>query len=203
MERALMERVDRVYFFTREGAFFKKAYDEIARFNPYNTQNPKTELLAVSRRATFAASLKSCSVEQLMRLWTLYSQQSTRGLAVSLNLDEDLIERLAVAYGIEYRETIKYPWKDERIRSLLADETFRSHAEERIEAQKAVLVAYLTQQRFLEKGLRLIVDIGWRGSIQDNLAQLNGEIFIKGCYLGTVRVSQPAAEQQRQEGLAV
>jgi hypothetical protein len=46
--------------------------------------------------------------------------------------------------------------------------------------------AYLEQCGFLRPGPRLIVDLGWRGSIQAALAQVAGlsNIDLKGCYLG-------------------
>jgi FMN phosphatase YigB (HAD superfamily) len=52
--------------------------------------------------------------------------------------------------------------------------------------RRAAALAYLEQSGFLAPGPRLIVDVGWRGSIQKGLVSLTGlpATDVIGCYLG-------------------
>ncbi len=184
LEDATKEKVDQVYFFTREGAFFQSVFDLVARARPFNLPAPKSELLEVSRRSTFAASLADCTPSNLMRLWNLYSIQSLKGLAVSLNLDESLIESEAGKCGLVYDEPITYPWENAGVRKLLANERVREHANEALARQRTLLLAYLKQKEFFSRPVNVISDIGWRGTIQDNIALLDQQTFVRGHYLG-------------------
>ena len=55
-----------------------------------------------------------------------------------------------------------------------------------LQQRRSAALAYLEQSGFLQAGPRMIVDVGWRGSVQKALASLSGvpaaDIF--GCYLG-------------------
>lgn len=87
LEEAVRRRVDCVHFFTREGVFFKRIYGDLVATDVLDMgQYPESALLEVSRRATFAASLNAFTIPEMMRLWSLYSTQSMRALAVTLNI---------------------------------------------------------------------------------------------------------------------
>jgi hypothetical protein len=53
-------------------------------------------------------------------------------------------------------------------------------------SRREAALAYLEREGFLAPGKRLVVDVGWRGTIQTGLARLAGipENDIIGCYLG-------------------
>lgn len=191
LEAAIRDNADKVFFLTREGIFVKKVFDALREADPFNCRAPASELLEVSRRATFAASLEDATPKELMRLWTLYSKQSLRGLALSLNLDERLVQRLCREHGVVYDEAITYPWQDRACLALLQSERFLEHARERIAVQRELLVGYLRQQGCVGAGLRHIVDIGWRGTIQDNIARVLPEAHFVGHYLGLFQFLNP------------
>lgn len=54
--------------------------------------------------------------------------------------------------------------------------------EERRKAQRQALNVYLDQNGVTKDGTAFVADIGWRGSIQDNLARLHPEITWRGLY---------------------
>jgi FMN phosphatase YigB (HAD superfamily) len=184
-EDAIGVGVDKVFFFTREGIFFRRLYDAMAAACPFNIPFPPSELLGVSRRATFAASMKDFSKSELMRLWSMYSSQSLQGLTHSLNLDPDVTTRIGGRHGLRFDAVVQYPWNDPQFSAVLEDGEFCAHAESRIRDQRDGLRRYLDQQGFTSGPgrLRLIVDIGWRGTIQDNLANM-WDGHIRGHYLG-------------------
>nr|WP_319232710.1 HAD-IA family hydrolase [Sphingomonas sp.] len=196
LERAQEAGADTIYFATREGLFFKEvcellAHGDILRSDSY----PAFRMLEVSRRATFAASLRSASIQEMMRLWSLYSIQSMQAFARTLNLDEDRMSDFCTAAGISFEEKIVYPWKNERVIALFADGVFVDWLKAAIAQQRAALWEYLQGIGF-DPGAaknRFMVDIGWRGSIQDNLAFIvNGRL--DGAYMALYRylAEQPA-----------
>lgn len=185
VELARSRQIDRVFFATREGLFFKKVYDLIANLNSLKFEKyPESKILEISRVATFAASLRKISIDEMMRLWALYSIQSMNAFARSLNLCEKELESYCNLYDIDLEEEIEYPWEDSRVIALFKNPSFRTWMEEDCKLQRAALWHYLELNGFApaENENRLIVDIGWRGSIQDNLAFLvNGTL--DGAYM--------------------
>ncbi len=188
---------DRIFFFTREGLFFKRVYDEITNSDPYNAKYPSAQILSVSRRATFAASLTDFSIDEMMRLWTMYSSQSIRGFAVSLNLDNDICSNIAQKYYLDPDAKIVYPWLNESFKGFMSDPDLVMHARYTLELQKKNLSSYLRQAGFYSESRPIVVDIGWRGTIQDNLSWLTRKP-IKGHYLALFRFlnKQPSESEK-------
>lgn len=190
IETALRFGVKRVYFFTREGQFLKELYEHITDLDPYNlgaSGYPVPRLLEVSRVATFAASLRSLEAPELMRLWNQYSKQSLRAFCTSLNLDAAALQPVAQRHGIDLDEVVDMPWDDARFCAVLDDYEVFDVLERHVKAQKQDLIAYLTQEEFLDDSqASVIVDIGWRGTIQDNLCYMT-QRHVHGCYLGLFR----------------
>jgi O-antigen biosynthesis protein len=184
IERARLYGVKKVFFFTREGIFLKKLYDAVVAQDPYGCGYPEAVLLEVSRIATFAPSIQSWDEPELMRLWSLYSTQSPAAFTKSLNISEVDSKRLFGEAGIKFDVPIEYPWLNADFMSIIKGAAFTRLAQEAISAQRVLLQTYLAQRGFEVSGkINLIVDIGWRGSIQDNLSRLcNGHVH--GCYLG-------------------
>lgn len=181
---ALRRGADSVYFMTREGVFFKAVYDVLQTVPPFDRHATGSRLLEVSRIATFVGSLRGLDLDEMMRIWSLYSRQSVRALLRTLDLDAAPFAEVAARHGLELDEVVTFPWQDARLMALLGDPAFRDpvlcHRDER----RGLLLDYLGQQGFLGDGPRMVVDIGWRGSIQDNLALLLPDAPIHGLYLG-------------------
>ncbi len=187
IEQALTFGVERVYFLTREGQFFQELYDTVVRLDPYTLGDayPKSHLLEVSRLATFAASMETDDcIKELMRLWTLYSQQSLRAVFRSLNFDDAVAQAAAKREGIDLDEVVEAPWQDLRVRAVLSDPVVATALTRHRAEQRALVSEYLRQEQVLDESRAVVlVDIGWRGSIQDNLCKLAAK-HIHGCYLG-------------------
>lgn len=187
LEEAKKTGVDKVYFFTREGVFLKELYDMIALNDPYFTDYPESELLEVSRLATFGPSLDNVDSPSLMRLWNQYSVQSPSAFCKTLNIDSNEVRTLFEEKGFEYNKEVIYPWKNSEFVGILNSVEFKETAVSKINHQKDLLTNYLRG-----KGLdgtnkaAVIVDLGWRGTIQDNLSFLVEE-HLHGCYLGLFR----------------
>ncbi|MBC2884668.1 HAD family hydrolase [Ochrobactrum sp. CM-21-5] len=184
-EQSIKDKVEKLYFFTREGEFFLRLWKEIFPDNKISgTKLPTVELLEVSRIATFCASLRSVSLEELMRVWNLYSTQSMNALLRTLGLDPKRFGAICDKYHLPLDEEIIYPWQDERVCSLFTDLTFIELIEAKVKKDKDILIDYL-QNRGVPSSVNVgIVDIGWRGTIQDNISYLLPDVHFFGYYLG-------------------
>ena len=193
MEQALRLGIERIFFFTREGCFFRRIYDVLVAKDVFDLGHyPEAAILEVSRRATFAASLEDFTVKQLMRLWSQYSTQSVSALATTLNIDVELWSDHAKKLGLDPDETVDMPWLDRRFVTFVKNPHVARIARDAIVNQRAALLEYLEAAGFEPRAnsQRVIVDIGWRGTIQDNLASIvSGNIH--GCYFGLERFLNP------------
>lgn len=189
IEDAFASEADKVHFFSREGIFFERLYQKAVDIDVYDMRGeyPASDVLRVSRLATFAASLQEPLIDDLMRIWNLYSRQSLLALCKSLNLDIDSIASEACKYGLGIDEVIEYPWLDDRVKSLLLSDNARKIIAEAVISQKSRLLGYLSMHGITIQSSKAlhIVDIGWRGTIQDNISYVLGNTtHIHGTYLG-------------------
>lgn len=196
LEKAVAAQVDQVFFATREGYFIRRVYDLLVSHDVLRRgEYPRSALLEVSRRATFGASLREVSLDEMMRIWCLYSIQSMQALARSINADELRMADFCTRFEVAFDEPIKYPWLDAGVQAMFDDGEFQLWLSQVILVQREALWAYLETQGF-EPGAnkkRFMVDIGWRGTIQDNLAfMVNGRL--DGAYVALYKYlsEQPA-----------
>lgn len=194
-EEASIEQLDAVYFFTREGEFFIQVWQQL--FPDSQLQGialPAASTLAVSRIATFAASLREVSTQEMMRLWNQYATQSISALCKTLGIGVDVMAPLCAHHQIDIDEQIVYPWTSHPVQALFADPAFIDVLSARIAHSRHALLAYLADNGLTAQRRIGIVDIGWRGTIQDNLAHVLPDIKLHGFYLGlqTYLNKQPA-----------
>ena len=189
LEQAISSNSEKILFFTREGEFFIKAFDVLSnhlKTSISDTKLPEIDILEVSRLATFAPSLQEISLKEMMRVWNLYSTQSINALFKTLNVDTTEFQSFIDKYEIPADEQIQYPWQDSRVQQLFDDASFKEKLWQHVLQQRALLKRY-----FATKGLRddvdakvCVVDVGWRGTIHDNIALLYPNIHFTGVYLG-------------------
>ena len=175
-----------VHYCTREGEFFRRVHQAVAPAQPFGMPAPRAELLEVSRICTFLPSLREVTTREMMRVWNLYSEQSAGQLLRTLDVNAFPFEPLLARHGLDADESIRHPWKDRRVQGLFADPLFRRLVEQQRDRRREVAREYL-RGKGLGAGPAVLVDIGWRGTIQDNIAHLFPGRHIAGWYLGLVR----------------
>jgi hypothetical protein len=123
-----------------------------------------------------------------MRLWTQYSVQSPGALFASLGIDTREFESQARKHGLEFDQVVEYPWQDGRMIAFLSDPEVRRRIERCLDEKRTRLLAYLNAAGLSDDDGRFgIVDIGWRGTIQDNLAHALPTATLRGYYLALNR----------------
>lgn len=185
IEEAIKNGFDTIFYLTREGYFFKEIHDAISRHNPLCISIPESKLLHVSRLSTYCASIRSFGTGELMRIWSLYSRQSLAQLFRTLNIDIAGYAGDIARHGMDINNVVDMPWEDVRFKSLLGDPSFVAKIEADIASRKERLLHYLSRQGIHNDAKPLfIAEIGWRGTIQDNLACILPGKPIHGRYLG-------------------
>ncbi len=182
IEDATARNLDRVHYLSREGLFLSRIHDEIAPIlEPQGA--PAGVHLAVSRRSTFGPSLQEISPSSLLDLWRMYSRQTPRGLLVSLGAEADEFRPALQRCDLELDEVIDGIHLDGRIRTFLEDPKVTDTLQTLNTERRHGLLAYLERRTDLDLDEMLMVDVGWRGTVQDNLARLLPDTRFVGWYL--------------------
>ena len=185
VEYAIKNNIDNVYYATREGETFIKIHQIIKENNPFGVELPDCDIIEVSRMGTFSASLKEMSIMELLRLWSQYREQSMKALFKTLAIDIKPYQKYMDKYNIDIEEKILCPWFDVKVQELFEDKEFIEDINKELKIKKEELLEYFERSKNIvndEKEM-FMVDIGWRGTIQDNLAHIFTNKKIGGYYL--------------------
>jgi len=185
VEYAIKNKIDKVYYQTREGETFIKTHELMKENNPFGVNLPECDTMEVSRMATFSASLKEFSISELLRLWSQYRVQSMKALFKTLAINIENYKKFMEKYDINIEEKIVEPWFDLRVQNLSADKDFTNKIQLELNRKREELLTYFKKKKNIvndDKPL-FVVDIGWRGTIHDNLAHIFTNKVIGGYYL--------------------
>ncbi|MDK0859982.1 HAD-IA family hydrolase [Clostridium perfringens] len=181
------EGVKDVFFLSREGEFLKKLFDLYQESQIYNKCfTIKTHYLLVSRASTFLASLKELEEEDFGRLFRQYNDISLYDFLYSLTFDKDEIKAIELELNVNGMEKINCFKDSDVFKNLKKNNKFISIYDKKRKEQYNNFMDYLKSfnVNLREDGLN-IVDIGWKGTMQDNLREILGDsICINGYYLG-------------------
>jgi len=185
-EQAILQKLDRLYFFTREDEFFHKVFCAIFPQGQLSGHKlPPAEILEVSRLSTFAPSMKDAPpIQEMSRIWSLFKVQSVSGLFATLGLDIGKFSAPLETLDLKETDLIRDPENSLVLRRLFETPAFAEAIKNSLATQSSMLQSYLKQSG-VNAGERVgIVDIGWRGTIQDNIALLVPDAHFHGMYLG-------------------
>ncbi len=199
--QAVRDRVDTLFFCSKEGEFlrqFFRRYQEIR----FGRQVIASEYLLVSRKATYICGCRSLAEEDFSGLFTYYRDQSLLEFLQSLNFAEEeavaLCQNLSLDGATRHFDLKNHP----DFSTLLASPSFRRSYEEHRQRQKVNFLAYLQSfGRDLHRHGLALVDVGWKGSIQNNIFRaLDGQVRLNGYYLGLLSPSD-IGENNRKTGV--
>ena len=161
-----------VSFLAREGRVLKDALDVYAHTVVPSSDRTPTRYLMVSRRALYTPSLAPEDFSFTL-LRSNHDEISVLGFLMSLGAD------------VRSREVERLAQSAATVPELVASEDFRAWFETHRQEQRDLAERYLSDS-FRAAGPRLhVVDVGWKGSIQDFLRSIaRAELPISGWYLG-------------------
>jgi hypothetical protein len=145
----------------------------------------RSHYLLVSRRSTFVPALRELERESFETLFRQYRRLSPGEFLDSLNIAAEDTARLAAACGIDLGRTeVDFPTSPPFFR-LRRSDLFREAYERTRLAQRQLFRQYLAGFG-VEAGANLhLVDVGWKGTIQDHIFRiLDRSTSIAGYYLG-------------------
>ena len=184
-EQAICKKLGHLYFCTREGEFFHKVFSALfPQGRLAGHALPGLDILAVSRLSTFAPSMKDVSISEMSRIWSLFKVQSISGLFDTLGLDCGKFLGLLDELGLKQTDVIPDPENSQALRNLFDAPAFVEAVKSSLHNQSHLLQSYMKQCGLGLDAQVGIVDIGWRGTIQDNIARLVPEVHFHGLYLG-------------------
>lgn len=173
-----------VIFLSREGEFLKKLFDVYV----LKIHNKKivSKYMIVSRKATYLPSLKSIQEEDFSSLLSQYSCISVYDFLKSLNFDEQEIGLIKDSFSFDvfdFYEKVSCFEKSEIFNKLVKNNKFIKIYESKRCLQNKNFKKYVKQ---ITDSMEIsVVDVGWNGSIQDNISNILGDSYsVNGYYLG-------------------
>lgn len=179
-----------IWFISREGQPLMRLYEMYRG----GEGDPSPRYLEVSRRSTFLPSLGPLHSESFERLFRQYWAISVWDFLASLGLERYAVS-LQDIIGLDekaMRQRVGHLPSSPLFRQLIQSRDFQCSFEEQRAVQRKALLDYLAT--FYDGGLpeeAVVVDVGWKGTIQDNLFALfsqegGGPRCIKGYYVGLI-----------------
>lgn len=180
----IINDISDVYFLSREGMFLKSLFDSYV-----HNRNLKINVsyLYVSRKAVYPASLDILENESFDVLKKEPDLNFTSFLeSISFPIDKiESFKHKYSAYNISYNSDL---WGSDLFKELMKDTEFKSVYAEVIDKQRKTLCSYLEQEHFFSSGKKVIVDVGWNGTMQDCLYKSTNN-RIEGVYIGLLNSS--------------
>ena len=172
--------VSTIHFFSREGEFLKFFFDRyisVGGLAPINTS-----YLYISRKSSYLASFKNIGEENFSRLKKQYRALSLKQFVENLCLSNE-IKRSVLESKYDMNTVISDFWNSSIFKEFVKEQEFRTIYDREREQRKKEILNYLKKEGLGNELNSCIVDIGWKGTIQDNLHAITGNSIL-GYYFG-------------------
>ncbi len=195
------DNVKDVFFLSREGEFLKKIFD-LYQSTLIGEESITSHYFLASRKSTFLPSLKSIEEENFEILFRQYINISGRDFLLSLNLEEFWVNQFIESSSLDFETREENFSTSDIFNSIVSNELFKKEYEKRRTQQKENFLSYINSFGVsLDSTEFSIVDVGWKGSMQDNLRKILSEnTCIHGYYLGLF-TSPNTSETNKKEGI--
>ena len=187
------QRISNVFFLAREGQYLKKLFD-IYREKKCD-DDIHTHYLYVSRKATYEATLKDIEEEDFSVIFKQNGKVSISCASLLDNLnfsnsEKDEISRKLSSddFDVEYDDLRS----QEVFKKLVTLDTFKRIYEKHRIASRKLINDYIKEFGVdFNKEPLCLVDVGWKGTIQDNLYKaLEDDIKVQGYYIGLEELTE-------------
>lgn len=202
----LNDGLDEVFFLSREGEYLKKLFDTF--MENIAGKKIKSHYILVSRKATYLPSLRPLDREDFSGLLQQYVYISLKEFLGSLNFTKEDIAEVLEDYSTECKQILKtkskglkeeekkelqalgnkewdtkiiYLYGSKVLTYLKANKKFKKIYEINRVEQNTLFKKYIKQ--FTTSKKICVVDIGWNGSIQENIQNILGKDYSVTGYL--------------------
>ena len=174
--------VDELFFLARDSEFLQILFEEYKKTKNFNKE-VKTNYLLVSRNSTYIASCKSLDLENFDGIFSHYEFIKLTDFLISLSFSGYQLRQ--VLFEMKCNEDFCFSRDDYFfIESLKKCSAFRKYYDANRNVSKQIFTEYLLRETDNIDQIN-IVDVGWRGTIQDNmLFAINKCKQINGYYYG-------------------
>lgn len=185
------ENVKDIFFLSREGQFLKKLFDiyvECLKKKGIES-NFNTHYLYASRNSILNASLNPIDNEDFYCLFRSSKSMSVKKFLLTLGFSDSQLQEVKETYPFDMEKRIKNFNKSKQFKELKKNETFRTIYKQNSAEQRNSLKVYLDSFNVdFEKDGFYIVDIGWKGTMQDLFQKFfDNKIVIKGYFVGSCK----------------
>ncbi|MBU7319747.1 HAD hydrolase-like protein [Paenibacillus oleatilyticus] len=191
MEQSQKNRLNRIVFLAREGKVFYDIYNKIITTFNLENEYPPASYLYVSRKSTFLPSMKEFSWKEIERFMVQYNKQSINSLLSNLSLPNEIYHKYALEVGLEdFDEIIENPSENEKFLNFINHDEVRALFIKHRDEAKNNFKKYIKQEGIWGLDKVAFVDIGWKGTIQDNITRTfedDDEFpYVYGYYVGLI-----------------
>jgi FMN phosphatase YigB (HAD superfamily) len=174
-----------LHFLSREGKFLKAAFDVFQqKIHDDPSYNLTTHYVYLSRRSTLPGILLPLQQESFGTLFRQYRQLSPLMFLRTIGFEEDAAKGLCGELGID-PEVIEDDFPGSAVFARIRYDPRFGEAYERLRTVLRPLLHRYLGQAFYSDGPIAVVDVGWKGTIQDHLrCAIEPQREIVGFYCG-------------------
>lgn len=202
-DRLRKEHIKNVFFLSREGEFLLRLFQHYQDCRVHEDKDKiRLHYLMVSRKSTFIASLRALDEEKFEMIFRQYIHISVFDFLSSLGFELEEQIKIGKQLGVDIYEKQEDLPHSPVYEKLKGNALFRKLYEEKRSVQKRNFGKYLDSFGVdFQKEPLALVDVGWKGTIQDNIFYyFGGDIVIKGYYLGLAAAGK-LQEKNKKYGL--
>ncbi|WP_027623959.1 HAD-IA family hydrolase [Clostridium lundense] len=184
-EELVKKHVKNVLFCSREGQLMKELFD-IYQNSTCVGIKINTHYFYVSRRSTLMPSLDKLENEKFIRIFRQFKQLNLKDFLYTIGFDHDGCDMVIQETGCSGTDIVKDLSEHSVLQTIIKNQKFGELYERIRLEQKRNFKEYIKSidANLFEEGL-VMVDVGWKGTIQDNIqAALDYSIPVYGYYLG-------------------
>ncbi|MGY8915917.1 MAG: HAD hydrolase-like protein, partial [Flavobacteriales bacterium] len=192
--------IKNLFFLSREGLYLKRLFDAYQEMNKFSgISKINTHYLKVSRHSALQLSLKPLHEEDFSAFKSHLRKLSAIQFIDGFNFSEIIKKQIIDELGDISNDVYLDFFHSESMSKLRNNATFTAHYESYRKLQKTAFDAYLKSFSvdFEKEGVHL-VDVGWGGTMQENLFRFLGKkIPVSGYYLGLKEIYNIQPETKR------
>lgn len=187
------DHIKNLVFVAREGYLLRDLFAIMTKIIPDSyARNLRVGYFYGSRRSTFLPSIAQSTPINFDRLFAQYRNISIREFLLSLGFGSSDIDAISSFSPYDATQTIQNFPASKVFADLRGLRIFQDRLSLRATNQTRFLRAYFASLVDRSNRKVALADVGWKGTIQDNLDAVLGDDFdIRGYYLGLVANDNP------------